>query len=98
MRLRGLRCNDGDLVFRRSGSERIDRPFRTGGREHEKIACVIEGQVHRIERIIAFNRQTFARRPAKDSLLMSIDEVKLAGGIDCRAGDGEEPIGELLDF
>ena len=85
-------------IRRRSGTEAIDGSPRTGGRNHQQVARLVEGQVHRVQRIIALDGESFGFRPAIDALLMVIHKIKLAGTVHGGAGDGKEAVFELLDL
>ena len=93
-----LRREDRDLIFRRSGPERVDGSLRAGGRDNEQVARLVESEIDGIERIVALNRQPLSSRPSVDALLVVIDEVEFTGGIDRSAGDGEEAVFQFFDL
>ena len=98
MRLGILRREHSNPIVRRAGTEGIDGSLRAIGRGDQQIARFVEGEIDRVEGIVAFDGEALGLRPAEDALLMVIDEVELSGRVHGRAGDGKESAFELFDL
>ena len=59
MRGSRLGLEHSDFSVGRTGTEGLDGSLRAGGREHEQIAGLVEGEIHGIEGIVADDGEAF---------------------------------------
>src|SRR5690606_24292989 len=93
----GLR-NDGHLLGRAAGLEGVDRAFVANRRQDHYVAGIVDGQVHRIGRIVALDREAFLLAPAVDAVKIVVDEIELAARRYGTSGNRPEAAGNLFDL
>ena len=97
-RLGGLGFESDDLAIGNVGPKGEHRPIAGVG-DDQQIPRLVEGQLHGLLRDVP-NRLGPAGflRPAVDAVLAGVREIDVALAVHRRAGDVQEPIGELLDL
>jgi hypothetical protein len=97
VRRRG-RGDHGDLGVGAARLEAVDRAVATVRRQHHKIARAVDGQVDRIQGVVADDRQLARIRPAVDALVATVGEVQRPGRVDGAAAQRIEALAQRLQL